>query len=945
LLAALCCTATAEQFAPSAPAKLNTNANTDSGADRRPQVVTDGVANWIAVWFSSDDLNGTIGTDYDILVSRSTNNGQTWTPPTALNTNAATDEGSDERPQLATDGAGNWVAVWYSNDSLGETIGTDYDILVSCSTDAGVTWTAPAALNSNASSDSGIDQRPQIATDVAGNWMVVWSSNEPLNGSIGLDYDILFALSADRGATWTDPAPIHSNARTDAGSDIQPQLTMDGLGNWLVVWESGDALGGTIGTDHDILFARSMDAGATWTAPAPINTNAATDSGDDEIPHVTTDGRGHWVTVWYSDDSMGGTVGTDNDIFFARSIDNGATWTPPAALNTNAATDLDSDDIPHIKTDLVGNWIVVWNSVDTLGDTKGADADVLYAQSTNGGATWAAPQLLNTNGRTDVGEDIVPKLAARGVNHWVTVWESTDTLGDTIGPDRDIVFTRFVILDSDSDGLSDVSEIETYATKPLEADSDGDGQIDGHEILDGSQANNPASASPVPRTYPAPLNVISVNDSGDDTRPRVTTNGDGNWVAVWHSNDALADTVGTDYDILVSRSTERVANWTTPAPLNANAATDLLHDHDPQLAVDNSGTWVAVWSSSDPLGNTIGTDFDVLASRSADAGATWSAPTALNVNAAADSGSDMNPQLATDGAGNWVAVWHSDETFNETVGPDNDILFARSTDKGATWSAPAALNADAMTDSGSDERPCVTTDGKGNWLAVWHSNNGAEETVAGTYNILASRSTNNGATWTAPVALNATDSGSNFDPQVTTDAGGNWIAVWRSVYGFGSFKIYVSRSVNNGLTWTAPVPLHDRSTNFDPQVTTDRFGNWVAVWRSFDSMSGLIGHDWDILMRRSMDNGATWTAPVALNTNAAIDSGEDVAPSVATDRVGNWVAVWQSRQAATGGGALTDYDIHFSRWTSVDPNRSPESGDGGKEPSGVAIESPGPVSP
>ena len=30
---------------------------------------------------------------------------------------------------MATDGAGNWVAVWQSNDSLGDTIGTDFDIL------------------------------------------------------------------------------------------------------------------------------------------------------------------------------------------------------------------------------------------------------------------------------------------------------------------------------------------------------------------------------------------------------------------------------------------------------------------------------------------------------------------------------------------------------------------------------------------------------------------------------------------------------------------------------------------------------------------------------------------------------------------------------------------------------------------------------------------------
>ena len=58
-------------------------------------------------------------------------------------------------------------------------------------------------------------------------------------------------------------------------------MTADGAGNWVAVWYSNENLGGTIGTDNDILVARSSDAGATWTAPAELNTNAATDSGSD----------------------------------------------------------------------------------------------------------------------------------------------------------------------------------------------------------------------------------------------------------------------------------------------------------------------------------------------------------------------------------------------------------------------------------------------------------------------------------------------------------------------------------------------------------------------------------------------------------------------------------------------------------------------------------------
>ena len=83
------------------------------------------------------------------------------------------------------------------------------------------------------------------------------------------------------------------------------------------MWHSTDSLSGPIGTDKDILVSRSTDAGATWTAPAPLNANAASDSGDDEYPQVATDRAGHWISVWQSKDSLRGTIGTDHDILFA----------------------------------------------------------------------------------------------------------------------------------------------------------------------------------------------------------------------------------------------------------------------------------------------------------------------------------------------------------------------------------------------------------------------------------------------------------------------------------------------------------------------------------------------------------------------------------------------------------------------------------------------------
>jgi hypothetical protein len=442
-------------YAWSYPAALNTNAATDSGLDWFAAVTTDGGGNWVAVWGSDDTLGGTIGTDEDILVARSTNNGATWTYPAALNTNAATDVGYDRGPQVTTDGGGNWVAVWLSNDDLGGTIGTDPDILVARSTDNGATWTAPAALDANAAADSGEDWDPQVTTDGKGNWVAVWESS-----TIWTDWDILVARSTDNGVTWTAPAALNTNAAADSGDDWCPEVTTDGGGNWVAVWHSNDGLGGSIGDDHDILVARSTDNGEHWTDPEPLNTNAATDSGSDWYAQVTTDGGGNWLAVWQSDDDLSGTIGTDPDILVARSTDNGATWTAPAALNTNAATDSRSDRLPQVTTHGKGNWVAVWQSNDDLGGTIGTDDDILTARSTENGATWTAPAALNTNAAADSGDDWSPEVTTDGGGNWVAVWHSNDSLGGTIGWDYDILYSTCSPLDADCDGIPDVTDAD-----------------------------------------------------------------------------------------------------------------------------------------------------------------------------------------------------------------------------------------------------------------------------------------------------------------------------------------------------------------------------------------------------------------------------------------------------------------------------------------------------
>jgi Neuraminidase (sialidase) len=394
-------------------------------------------------------LGGPIGNDYDILVARSADNGVTWTPPRALNATARGDSGVDSWPHVATDGAGHWIAVWHSTENLGGVIETDYDLFVARSTDNGETWTYPDVLNTNAATDGFSDYYPQVATDGAGLWLVAWESYDSLGGTIGLDEDILVTRSTDNGATWTYPEPLNTNAATDdqwADYDYSPRVTTDGAGHWVAAWYSTNDVGGTPSdADWDLLAARSADNGATWTDPQHLNTNATTDSGHDRDPQVMTDRAGHWVAVWRSDDDLRGTIDTDEDILVARSTDNGATWTYPEPLNTNAATDSGEDNQPHVTSDGAGHWVAVWQSNDDLGGPISTDYDVLVARSPDNGVTWTAPAPLNTNADTDSGDDMVPRVTPNGFGRWVAVWMTADDLGGTIGPDFDILTARWTL--------------------------------------------------------------------------------------------------------------------------------------------------------------------------------------------------------------------------------------------------------------------------------------------------------------------------------------------------------------------------------------------------------------------------------------------------------------------------------------------------------------------
>ena len=131
------------------------------------------------------------------------------------------------------------------------------------------------------------------------------------------------------------PLPLSPSATTDdLETDWNPTAATDGSGTWVVAWSSDGPVRGTNGTDFDILFARSTDGGITFTTEAPLNTDAATDSEEaigrtfgfeDRWPALAAHGT-RFIAVWHRQRVLSDTIA------LARSDDAGVTWTAPSTL-------------------------------------------------------------------------------------------------------------------------------------------------------------------------------------------------------------------------------------------------------------------------------------------------------------------------------------------------------------------------------------------------------------------------------------------------------------------------------------------------------------------------------------------------------------------------------------------------------------------------------------
>lgn len=262
--------------------------------------------------------------------------------------------------------------------------------------------------------------------------------------------------------------------------------------------------------------------------------------------------------------------------------------------------------------------------------------------------------------------------------------------------------------------------------------------------------------------------------------------------------------------------------------------------------------------------------------------------------------------------GDLVQVWREGPTHDVATGPtDRGQLYESvSADDGATWGTPAVFYTDSSGELDARD-PTVARLANGDLLCTFFLHSGAETGDA--IVAYAMKSTDQGATWGSPVPLNAglaawdavsnppvelangdilvpcygkvalgggakqsvtvtksTDGGASFGSAVTVGNGpsdgrdyqepallldpatGDLLCVMRT----NGANFYVSRSTDDGATWSAPTDIGFAS-NGRPCLGYITRGATVLMYRAAAAMH----------YRTSWDFGQTWTASAVILDN------------------------------------------------------------------------------
>jgi hypothetical protein len=286
------------------------------------------------VFLNTEGATNSAFTTGIILVSRSLDGGETFAAPSVV-FQPAKDTDFPDKPWMAintfagTPTVGRILVTW---TEFGTTDASP--ILRSYSDNHGVTWSSGVVIHSATTSAQG--SQPIFFPD--GRLAIIyWNFAE--SGFGGDDAatapeEIDMVLSTDGGTTFGAPTLVttvtryaHPSIRTGV---FLPSATTDRTtGALYVVYQARDSAG-----LPRILFTKSTNTGATWSAPIAVSDNPSTGVFN---PAISASPDGQTLTVaFYDQRDSGGNLFLCN-LYLAQSFDGGTTWGPNIRLTSETS--------------------------------------------------------------------------------------------------------------------------------------------------------------------------------------------------------------------------------------------------------------------------------------------------------------------------------------------------------------------------------------------------------------------------------------------------------------------------------------------------------------------------------------------------------------------------------------------------------------------------------
>jgi hypothetical protein len=297
------------------------------GSQNSPAVASDSSGNFVVVWASHQQD----GSQNGVFGQRFADTGAPVGPEFRVNTYTTHSQG---HAAVASDSSGNFVVVWTSGLQDGSASGVFGQRYASSGTPLGPEFRVNTYT-------AGEQDYPGVASDPTGSVVVVWSSD----GQDGSSFGVFGQRYANSGAPLGGEFPV--NTYTTGGQSV-PSIASDSLGNFVVVWESGQD-----GSGKGAFGQRYSSSGAPLGPEFRINTFT---TGPQSFPAVASDSSGNFVVAWSGDGP-----GKYDLIFGQRYARSGAPLDSQFVVATAQTFYPRFPRATSVTSDSSGNFVVAWS--------------------------------------------------------------------------------------------------------------------------------------------------------------------------------------------------------------------------------------------------------------------------------------------------------------------------------------------------------------------------------------------------------------------------------------------------------------------------------------------------------------------------------------------------------------------------------------------------------